>query len=194
MRYLFRFLPKCHICWPWNPHSNLLHIAHKVHLTRVSDRRFKDQDGVIGEEVGDDEPAVHVNGLGGVHTSQEAQYIAVQAMAILLHELDEVSPRGLGEKAHAGAQRVFLTAKTIVGWGLSLGLGQLRGIQADGIHISCWGVGVGKGHCERTEQEVHKLLRCWLIMLTLNAFKQLLTLNSVTSTSKNEKEVKKTLK
>lgn len=73
-------------------------------LTRVPDDRFVDQNGVIRQEVGNDESAININSFCRFHTSKEAENIAVQSMTILQHELDEVTLGRLGQKTGARAQ------------------------------------------------------------------------------------------
>ena len=83
-------------------HHGMTWHAH-LWLTRVPDRGLKHQDGVVAEEVGDDEASVLVDGLLRVHACQEPQHVAVQATAVTLHELDEVPLGRFGQEAHAGA-------------------------------------------------------------------------------------------
>lgn len=54
-----------------------------AHDARVPHWRLVHQDGVVRQEVADDEASVLVDGLGGVHASQEAQHVAVQTTSVL---------------------------------------------------------------------------------------------------------------
>ena len=59
-------------------------------ITRVPLGRLKDGDGVVREMEEDNESPVHVDGSRGIHSGNKPQDIAVQSVAVLLHELFKV--------------------------------------------------------------------------------------------------------
>ena len=84
-------------------------------LTGVLDGWLKDEDGVVGEVVGDDEPPLAVDRLRSVELGEESQHVAVESSPVLLHELYEVLLRRRRHEALRGAERVLLAAEAVVG-------------------------------------------------------------------------------
>ena len=87
----------------------------RIRLTRIPDRRLKHENGVIGQEVGDDESALLIDGFARLHTTEEAQDVTVQPAPVLLHEFDEVALGRFGDESHARAQGILLATEPVVG-------------------------------------------------------------------------------
>ena len=71
--------------------------------------------GVVGQEVGDDEASTGLYGILGEDLGDKAEYVGVEAVAVVGHPLDEVLLGRLGHHLLAGGERVLLAAEAVVG-------------------------------------------------------------------------------